>query len=113
MPLKKTIRIASIGVPAEFHVVRRYSVDRLAKTTFVDIASFYDEQAVRENLQSIAMANVMIEGIPDVGADAVAFCETHLAAPVPKAPVDGSDPTISNPNRYLFADAEIVAEPVA
>ena len=113
MPLKKTIRIAAIGVPAEFHVVRRYTVDRLAKTTFVDIASFYDEQAVRENLQSIAMANVMIDGIPEVGADAVAFCEKHLTAPVPKAPVDGSDPSLGNPNRYLFADAEIVADPVA
>lgn len=113
MPLKKTIRIASIGVPAEFHVVRRYAVDRLAKTTFVDIASFYDEQAVRENLQSIAMANVMIEGIPDVGADAVAFCETRLVVPVPKAPVDGADLAMGNPNRYLFADAEIVADPVA
>jgi hypothetical protein len=113
MPLKKTIRIAAIGVPAEFHIVRRYSVDRLAETTFVDIASFYDEQAVRENLQSIAMANVMIEGIPEVGADAVAFCEMHLAAPVPKTPVDASNPAMGNPNRYLFADAEIVAEPVA
>lgn len=113
MPLKKNIRITSIGVPPEFHIVRRYAVDRLAKTTFVDIASFYDEQAVRDNLQSIAMANVMIDGIPEVGADAVAFCEMHLASPVPKAPVDGSDPATGNPNRYLFADAEIVAEPVA
>jgi len=109
MPLKKTIRIASIGVPASFHTVRRYAVDTEAKTTFIDIASFYDEQAARDKLQSIGMANVMISGTPPTGTDAVAFCEQQLAAPVPAAPVDGSDPTIGNPNRYLFADAEIVA----
>ncbi|MFK4442043.1 hypothetical protein ABH944_002488 [Caballeronia udeis] len=108
MPLKKTIRIASIGTPASYHKVRRYAVDVEAKTTFIDIASFYDEQAARDNLQSIGMANVMIAGIPSNGTDAVAFCEAQLAEPVPAAPVDGSDPTIGNPNRYLFADAEIV-----
>jgi len=56
MPLKKTIRIASIGVPASFHTVRRYAVDLDAKTTFVDIASYFDEQAARDGLQSIGMA---------------------------------------------------------
>lgn len=109
MPLRKTIRIASIGTPASFHTIRRYAVDVQATTTFIDIASFYDEQAARENLQSIGMANVMIAEIPPSGTDAVAFCEQQLAARVPAAPIDGSDPTIGNPNRYLFADAEIVA----
>ena len=108
MPLKKTIRVASIGVPASFHMVRRYAVDVQAKTTYIDVASFYDEQAARENLQSIGMANVLITDIAPIGVDAVAFCEQQLAASVPPAPVDGSDPSLGNPNRYLFADAEIV-----
>ena len=64
MPLKKTIRIASMGVPAEYHVIRRYSVDLDAKTTYVDIASFYEANAARDGLQSIGMAQVMLDTMP-------------------------------------------------
>lgn len=107
MPLKKTIRIASIGVPASFHTVRRYAVDLDAKTTFVDIASYFDEQAARDGLQSIGMAQVMLDTMPEPAEDPRVFCERQLVAPMPTEPLNPA--TAGNPNRYLFADAEIVA----
>jgi len=107
MPLKKTIRIASIGVPASFHTVRRYAVDLEAKTTFVDIASYFDESAARDGLQSIGMAQVTLDVMPEPGEDPRAFCERQLVAPVPAEPLNPA--VTGNPNRYLFADAEIVA----
>ena len=106
MPLKKTIRIASIGVPAEYHVIRRYSVDLDAKTTYVDIASFYEANAARDGLQSIGMAQVMLDTMPAPGEDPRVFCERQLVAPMPAEPLNPA--MAGNPNRYLFADAEIV-----
>ncbi|MFT4432078.1 hypothetical protein ACMX25_01605 [Caballeronia sp. 15715] len=106
MPLKKTIRIAAIGVPASFHTIRRYSVDLDAKATYVDIASYFDEQAARDGLQSIGIAQVMLDTTPDTGEDHRAFCEHQLAAPMPAEPLNPA--MAGNPNRYLFADAEIV-----
>ncbi len=107
MPLKKTIRIASIGVPASFHTVRRYAIDLEAKTTFIDVTSYFDEQAARDGLQSIGMAQVSIDTMPEPGEDPRTFCERQLVAPMPSAPLNPS--MDGNPNRYLFADAEIVA----
>lgn len=108
MSLKKVIVIGSIGVPASHHVIRRYTVDLNAKTTAVEIASFYDAEVAANGAQAIGMANVSISEVPPKGADLLDFCERKLAEPVPADA--GTEPTSAgSPNRYLFADAEIVS----
>lgn len=108
MPLKKTIRIASIGVPASHHVIRTVSIDFETKTASVSIASFYDAEAATEGAQSIGMALVNLDTLPASGDDLRAFCERQLVAPAPTAPLNPATAEIGNPNRYLFAGAELV-----
>jgi hypothetical protein len=108
MPLKKTIRIASIGVPASHHVVRSVSLDFEMKTASVSIASFYDAEAAAEGAQSIGMALVNLDTTPAPGEDPRAFCERQLVAPAPAEALNPATAEIGNPNRYLFAGAEIV-----
>jgi len=107
MPLKKTIRIASIGVPASHHVIRHITLDYAMNAAAVAVASFYDAEAAVEGAQSIGMATVNLESMPAAGDDPLAFCERHLVA---EKPADAPNATLNgNPNRYVFAGAEIVA----
>jgi hypothetical protein len=106
MPLKKTIRIASIGVPASHHAIRTVSIDFETKAASISIASFYDADARADGAQSIGMALVNLDTMPAPGDDLRAFCERQLVAPAPTEPAN--PPMTDNPNRYLFAGAEIV-----
>ncbi|WP_158935297.1 hypothetical protein [Burkholderia sp. S171] len=107
MPLKKTILIASIGVPASHHIIRSVNIDLEAKTASVCVASFYDTDAANAGAQSIGMAHVNLDTAPATGDDLRAFCERALAAPAPTEQRGDMEMT-ANPGRYLFAGAEIV-----
>jgi hypothetical protein len=107
MPLNKTIKIQSIGVPALHHIVRRYAVDLQAGITTVDVASYYDSAAANEGAKSIGMASVYLRELPPANGDALAHIERLIAAPAPDGDAPDADPM--NTNRHLFAGAEIVA----
>jgi len=49
---------------------------------------------------------VMLDTMPEPGEDPRVFCERLLVAPMPTEPLNPA--MAGNPNRYLFADAEIV-----
>jgi hypothetical protein len=104
MPLLKTVLIASIGVPASFHTVRAVTIDLEQKQSAIQVASFYSREVAEEGAHSIGTATVQVDALPTSGEDLTAFCERALSAPVP-AGVDAA----SAGNRFVFADAEIVA----
>lgn len=106
MALKKTVMIASIGVPASHHIVRRITADLHGKTSAIEVASFYDAEVAAGGAQSIGTATILVDELPAKGDDLTAFAERVLSAPMPTDPATAAQ---AQPNRYVFADAEIVA----
>jgi hypothetical protein len=105
MPLQKTVLIATIGVPASFHRVRAVSIDLEHKQTAIQVASYFNAEVAAQGAQAIGTASVQVDGVPAKGDDLAAYCERVLAAPMP----EGVDPATLPQNRFVFADAEIVA----
>ncbi|MDR5777792.1 MULTISPECIES: hypothetical protein [unclassified Caballeronia] len=106
MPLKKIVEIASIGVPASFHVVRRVTVDMQLKQSIVEVASFYNREVAQQGAQSIGIATVQIEGVPGKGEDLTRFAERVLI----EQPPERIDSCALPPNRFVFTEAEVVPD---
>lgn len=106
MPLKKIVEIASIGVPASFHVVRRVTVDLQMKQSTVDVASFYNREVAQQGAQSIGIATVQVDSVPGKGEDLTRFAERVLI----EQPSERIDPSTLPPNRFVFAEAEVVPD---
>jgi hypothetical protein len=104
MPLKLSYVTPNTGAPASYHVVQQVGLDYVSSLTSATVASYLDGDAKDAGKFPMYTQQIQIAGLPDAGADAKAFAESSLAGPVPQ---DGTG--LSNPNRYVFAGAEIVA----
>lgn len=110
MALKKTITIESIGVPASYHVVDNVNVSKSTNFTSAIVLSYYTEETFKAGKQPLSNPiSIMIAGVPPEGSDFFHYAEQVLSQ---KEPADGeADPTFYavTQNRYLFADAKIIA----
>jgi hypothetical protein len=107
--LKKTVVLASFGVPAALHKVANVTHDYNGNTTTVNVASYYDAAAVGKKLNPLSTSSITINGVPADGQDSRAFVEAALVEPAPngESTTDPLQPYAAN--RYVFAAAEIVA----
>ena len=110
MALKKTITIQSIGVPAAYHVVDNVNVSKSTNFTSAVVLSYFTEETFRAGKQPLSNPiAITLAGVPPEGSDFFHYAEQALTQ---KEPADGeADPSFypGTQNRYLFADAEIVA----
>lgn len=108
--LKKIVKIASNGVPAEVHVIDAVQLNKSAAQTTVTVFSYFDQQALKDGLQYVAQSSIVIKGIPAKGADVWDFAESELVKEKPAdESTDTAPPYFQNGlSRYAFAGAEIV-----
>lgn len=105
--LKKQLVVASIGVPAGVHKLTSISVNLEAKNTTVAISSFYNEDAVTDNLASLATSSVTLDGIPATGQDIVDFAQGALIKAAPDGTTVNETITMYSTDRYAFQNATI------
>lgn len=102
MPLQLDYLTPSTGATANYHVVQQVGLDYVSALTNVTVASYLSKGAKDSGKFPMYAQQIQIVGLPDKGVDAREFAELSLAA---AAPTDGS--AVGNPNRYVFAGAEI------
>lgn len=104
MPFQSNYVTPSTGAMASYHVVQYVGLDYFSSTTNATVSSYLDKDAKEAGKFPMYTQQIQMAGLPEAGIDARVFAESSLAA---VAPTDGS--ASANPNRYVFAGAEILA----
>lgn len=105
--LKKTLLVASTGVPAAVHVLTNISCNLQTKNTTVTVSSFYSEEAVTDNLAALATSSITFDGVPAKDQDLVGFAEGQLVIAAPDGTTVNESITAYGADRHLFQNATI------
>jgi len=110
MPFKKAVQIVSHGVPASFHRVDNVSVSLRDKSSNISVSCFFDEAACKSGAQPLATPVVYLPNVmPEAGQDLLGFAESALTESAPEGNTVSTDVLQFGGDRYLFANAEVVA----
>lgn len=104
MPLQQDYITPSTGAVASYHVVQQVSLDYMSNLVGATVASFLSKDAKDGGKFAMYTQQIQLQGLPEAGADALAYAEAQLSA---AAPTDGAA-VAGFPNRYAFAGATIV-----